>query len=330
MKLFLKYLKQQRRVFILFAVFACIFVCAFSLYRLPLTAVLYPMLICTVVGIFALAVDFLRVKKKHEAKEKVTAITDIVPEMFGAYDSIEECDNARIACMLCDEYNTYKTEEARKYAETLDYYTTWAHQIKTPIASMRLQLQGEDTPLSRRLTSELARVEQYAEMVMTFLRLNSASTDYVFKNYELDGIVKQSVKRFSSEFIGRKLSLAYEPLCAEVVTDEKWLSFVIEQVLSNALKYTPSGGSIRITLEPEKTLRIRDTGIGIAPEDLPRVFEKGYTGFNGRTDMRASGIGLYLCRRICDRLGHGISVTSELGKGTAVDIDLSRAKIEIE
>ena len=211
----------------------------------------------------------------------------------------------------------------------IDYYTVWAHQIKTPIASMRLHLQNEDSPFARNLLKDLYNIERYVEMVLTFLRLDSDSTDYVFKEYDLDKIVKTSLKKFSREFIDRKLTLIYEPINTTVLTDEKWLGFVIEQVLSNALKYTPSG-SITVSLQPPKTLRICDTGIGIAPEDLPRIFENGYTGFNGRTDKSSSGIGLYLCRRICNNLGHGITATSTVDVGTAIDIDLSKRKIEIE
>lgn len=116
---------------------------------------------------------------------------------------------------------------------------------------------------------------------------------------------------------------------AKVLTDEKWLSFVIEQLLSNALKYTPSG-SITITLEDPLTLCIRDTGIGIAPEDLPRVFEKSYTGYNGRSDKKASGIGLYLCKRICHNLGHTITIESSLDTGTTVRIFLEHESLAIE
>ena len=166
-------------------------------------------------------------------------------------------------------------------------------------------------------------------MVLMFLRLDSDSTDYVIREYDLDGIVRGAVKKFAGEFIGRKLRLDYQPLNTTVLTDEKWLSFVVEQLLSNALKYTPSG-TISITLEQEQTLCVRDTGIGIAPEDLPRVFEKGYTGYNGRSDKRASGIGLYLCKRICQNLGHRISVESQAERGTTVRIDLSHQKLEIE
>ena len=152
------------------------------------------------------------------------------------------------------------------------YYTLWAHQIKTPIASIRLNQQNEDSEFSRRVAEDLQRIEQYVDMVLAFLRLDSDSTDYVFMEYDLDGIVRSAVKKFSTQFIRRRINLVYEPLGKKVVTDEKWLSFVVEQVLSNALKYTPSG-TVGIYIEEPTTLCISDTGIGIAPEDLPRIFE---------------------------------------------------------
>ena len=145
----------------------------------------------------------------------------------------------------------------------------------------------------------------------------------------LDAIVRQAVRRFAGEFITRKLKLCYEPLNAACVTDEKWLLFVVEQVLSNALKYTREG-SITITMEHPKTLVIRDTGIGIAPEDLPRIFEKGYTGLNGRTDRKATGLGLYLCRRVCENLGIGLRAESTPGTGTTVFLDLSQRQRRFE
>lgn len=329
MKLFLQYLKQRRRVFIVGAVFCIIFAGSFLLYHLPIGAVTYPALLCVVLGCIIIVFDFLRVKREHEALNSIRSITDVIAESLPKMDSIKDEDYQQILRLLSEEHNTFCTQTNRKYADMIDYYTVWAHQIKTPIASMRLHLQNEDSALSRTLTSDLHRIEQYVEMVLTFLRLNSESTDYVIKEYDLDKIVKQAVRKFSSDFIGRKLSLVYEPLNTTVITDEKWLSFVIEQVLSNTLKYTLAG-NITITLENEKTLRIRDTGIGIAPEDLPRVFENGYTGYNGRTDKKSSGIGLYLCKRICNNLGHTITAQSTVDVGTIVDIDLAQTKLEVE
>lgn len=182
---------------------------------------------------------------------------------------------------------------------------------------------------ARRLSSDLRRVEQYVEMVMVYLRLDSESTDFVIRTYDLDGIIRAAVRPFAGEFIGRRLQLHYEPLDYRAVTDEKWLGFVIGQVLSNALKYTSRGG-ITISMPEHGILSIRDTGMGIAPEDLPRIFERGYTGCNGRTDRRSSGIGLYLCRRVCDALGHTITARSAPGEGTEIRIGLRRRGLTIE
>ena len=329
MDLFLKYLKQKLWLFVVGGTFSLIFTVSFFLYHLPVEAVIYPTLLCAFIGLFVLIFDFLRVKDRHKELAQIKSIPDAITATFPADNNIQNEDYREVIRLLCEEHNQYKSETNYKYTDMIDYYTVWAHQIKTPIAAMRLTLQNEDTPLTRKLTNDLYRIEQYVEMVLTFLRLNSDSTDYVFKEYDLDNIVKSAVKKFSSEFIGRKLRLIYDPLNTSVITDEKWLSFVIEQVLSNALKYTPSG-SITISLVGEKTLRIEDTGIGIAPSDLPRIFENGYTGFNGRTDKTASGIGLYLCRRVCNNLGHTITANSTVDVGTAIDIDLTQTKLEME
>lgn len=329
MKLFLQYLKQRRRIFLVSILFCAIFAVSFLLYHLPIGAVIYPALLCTVAGIMIMVFDFTRVKREHEVLQEIRSITDTIIGTFPRIDSIKDEDYQQIIQLINEEHGSYRSETSRKYSDMIDYYTVWVHQIKTPIASMRLHLQNEDSALARKLTSDLHRIEQYVEMVLAFLRLNSESTDYIIKEYDLDKIIKQAVRKFSSDFIGRKLSLVYEPVNTTVITDEKWLSFVIEQVLSNSLKYTPAG-SIFITLENTKTLRIRDTGIGIAPEDLPRVFENGYTGYNGRAYKKASGIGLYLCKRICNNLGHTISARSIVGVGTIIDIDLSQTKLEVE
>ncbi len=329
MKLFLQYLKQRCRLLIVGAVFCVIFALSFLLYHLPMGAVIYPTMLCGAVGISIMVFDFVRVKREHEMLQRIRTITDAIAGTFPKIDGIKDEDYQQIIQLISEEHGAHRNETNRKYSDMIDYYTVWVHQIKTPIASMRLHLQNEDSALARKLSSDLHRIEQYVEMVLTFLRLNSESTDYVIKEYDLDKIVKQAVRKFSSDFIGRKLSLVYEPVNTTVITDEKWLSFVIEQVLSNALKYTPAG-SITITLENEKTLRIRDTGIGIAPEDLPRIFENGYTGYNGRTDKKASGIGLYLCKRICNNLGHTITARSIVDVGTIIEIDLAQTELEVE
>ena len=204
----------------------------------------------------------------------------------------------------------------------------WTHQIKTPIAAMRLLLQEEDTPFSREMQSELFQTEQYVQMALQYLRMEKMTSDLVFARYDLDALIRQAVRKYAPLFIRRKIILSYEPVHCEVLTDEKWLVFVLEQILSNALKYTKSG-SIHIYLLPDapKTLVIEDTGIGIAPEDLPRIFEKGYTGCNGRADKRSTGIGLYLCRQIMEKLSHTIRIESEMGVGTKVYLGLDTVSL---
>ena len=320
MNLFFGYLKQRRRGIALFIAFSAIFTITFILYRLPIKAVLYPVCLCIIFGVLAVAADIIRIKRKQDTLLRLRSFSDISEDNFPKQDGIEDKVYQDIIRLLNEEYTQFVTESESKYLGMIDYYTVWAHQIKTPIAAMRLTLQNEDTPLSRKLSNDLARIEMYVGMVLAYLRLDSKSSDYVIKEYSLDGIIKQAVKKFSGEFIERKLSLNYEPTDLNIVTDEKWLSFVIEQVISNALKYTPHGG-ISIFAENGR-LHIKDTGIGIAAGDLPRIFENGYTGYNGRTDKHASGIGLYLCKRICGKLRYDIKVKSTVGKGTEIIIDM--------
>ncbi len=329
MKLFVTYLRYKKKTLSACLLFAVIFAGSFLLYHLPLEAVLYPAALCFALGIVFFLIDFRQMCHRHHMLTYLqTLLTDLTDSLPPCESVIDE-DYQTLIDLLCCKEKASAEEAACRYRDMVDYYTVWAHQIKTPIAAMRLNLQNEDTPQSRRLLQDLKRIEQYVEMVLTFLRLGSDSTDYFFKSYNLDSIVRPAIKKFAGEFIGKKLTLRYEPLSTTVITDEKWLSFVIEQIISNAVKYTDSG-EISVYMESPKTLCIADTGIGIAPEDLPRIFENGYTGFNGRMDKRASGIGLYLCKQICNRLGHGLSATSELGRGTVMRIDLRQNDIVIE
>lgn len=329
MDFFTSYLRQKRKSIFVFLLFCTIFFCVFALYHLPLQAVLYPAGLCAILGSILWGIEYKTAKKKHKALVSLQGAGAEGMTEFPKAESISEQDYQQVVRLLCEEQAGLVTKMTGNYSDMIEYYTVWAHQIKTPIAAMRLNLQNEDTDFSRRILEDLQRIEQYVEMVLAFLRLGAESTDYVIKEHNLDEIVKSSVKKFSTQFIRKKLRLVYEPFNVSVITDEKWLSFVVEQVLSNALKYTREG-SITISLEKTKKLCIRDTGIGIAAEDLPRIFENGYTGYNGRSDKKASGIGLYLCKRVCNNLGHTITAVSEPDKGTEICIDLEQRKLEVE
>lgn len=328
MKFLISYLNYRKKVILVFLIFAVIFSVSFALYHLPLGAVMYPLALCLLVALIFVIRDFNRIRKTHKDLEKIKKLTVYGMEFLPEAKNEIEKDYGDVANILFEENKQIRLKMEERYNEMIDYYTMWAHQIKTPIAAMRLNLQNEDSDFSRRLTEDLQRVEQYVEMVLCYLRLDSNSSDYVIREYDIDGIVRQGIKKFASQFIRKKIKLDYRPSDLKVVTDEKWLLFVIEQVLSNSLKYTKQG-SISVFVNDNQELCIKDTGIGIAPEDLPRIFENGYTGYNGRNDKKASGIGLYLCKRICKNLGHEITASSVLGEGTTIKINLNQKKIFI-
>ena len=317
----INYFLQYRMSALLFLLFSGIFAIVFSLYNLETEAVLYAFALCSLLAAPVLSLHFFFFFKKHGEYEKILynlpLLADSLPKP-GAPVERDLQNIIRRLSRILEENQTCLQNERR---ETIDYYTAWTHQIKTPISVMKMTLEGEDTEEHKELLAELFRIEQYVEMALSYLRLESESSDYLFGEYDLDSIIRQAVRKYAPQFIRRKIRLHYEPKHITVLTDEKWLLFIIEQIFSNSVKYTREG-SVTITVTPEKILRISDTGIGIAPEDLPRIFEKGYTGYNGRLDKKSTGLGLYLCRMAANRLSHSISASSTPGAGTTISIDL--------
>ena len=318
--MFWDYLKSRLKVLVLLVVVEGIFVSSYFLFDLPAVTVLYPLVLSSVAILLAGVVDFLIVYNKHSRLKR-----NDLPQTSGPLEK----DYREIINKLKEEQEYSRQKTTSDFNNMVEYYTVWAHQIKTPIASMRLQIQSVDSDLARRLDGDLNRIEAYVEMVLTFLRLDSDSTDYVIRKIDLDAVIKPAIRKFARDFISKKLTMDFKPTEYKVLSEDKWLSFVIEQVLSNAVKYTKKGG-IKVYMDEPGILCIEDTGIGISAEDLPRIFENGYTGFNGREDKRASGIGLYLCKRICDNLGHKIYAESEPGVGTKIRIDMNIKEIGIE
>lgn len=329
MEFFKRYLRQRRKILVACFTFCAVFSVSFALYHLPLAAVLYPFGLCALAAIGYAVFDYFKTRALHAELVRLRSLPAELIEELPPAVSVEAADYQAILQSLCEEQKRIVARNRAQQSRLIDYYTLWGHQIKTPIAAMRLHLQNEDSALSRTLSLELMRVEQYVEMLLAYLRLDSDSTDYVFREHSLDAVTRQAVRRFSGEFIARRLKLEYKAPQLHVVTDEKWLLFVLEQLLSNALKYTREG-VISIYPGSGATLCIQDTGVGIAPEDLPRIFENGYTGVNGRLEQTASGLGLYLCKRILTNLGHDISIESTPGIGTVVCIDFSQQKIQAE
>ena len=327
--MFFRYLKHRFPILCLWAMICLVFASVFVLYELPLAAVLYPTIVSLVMWIIFLCADYFLLMKKHKVLEKnIQADSETMEEFPETIDMIED-DYQKIIASLQEELGDLVQKDSTKYREMIDYYTLWVHQIKTPIASMKLTLQKEDSTVSRKLLSDLFRIEQYVEMVLAYLRLGSDYSDLVLGEIALDECIKGSLKKYASDFIGRKIRLEYEETGLTPVTDEKWFSFVLEQLLSNALKYTKEGGCVKI-YGKEQSLIVEDTGIGIAAEDLPRIFEKGFTGYNGRQERHSSGLGLYLCKQVCDKLNIGIKVESKVDVGTKIILELGQFEGRLE
>lgn len=298
-----------------------IFMAVFALYGIDMRVIWYPLLLCAVVTVVFFLRGFFRERGKHRELMSLREAQDVDREMLPQPETRTEEDYQELVCAVQERLRNEKEaqEEARKDME--DYYAMWVHQIKAPIAVMNVLLQQADTAENRELRAELFRVEQYADMALSYVRLGDGASDLVIQEYGLDEIIRKAVRKYAGQFIRKKIQLIYEGTDVRVLTDEKWLTFIIEQLLSNAIKYT-SKGSVTITVDDRKKMTVTDTGIGIAPEDLPRIFEKGYTGYNGRRDKKSTGIGLYLCRMAAERLGHKLTAVSEPGRGSSFTIDL--------
>ena len=318
MEILKSYLKKNIKVYILFVVFILIFFIMFYLYNLPLEALIYTGSFCFLAALIASFSDYANYKESYKKlnflEQNILNELDALPKSL----DIRIDYYHKIIEKLYEELEKLTQENRQKNTDMVDYYSMWVHQIKTPIAAMNFLLDNEEVD-QKILQQELFKIERYVEMVLTYIRLDSISSDYVITKINLDEVVKDSVKKYATIFINKKIKLNYVSYETMVLSDKKWLSFAFEQILVNSVKYSSAGGEI--TIETcENKLVIEDKGIGIKEEDLPRIFEKGFTGFNGRYEKKSSGLGLYLCKKTLDKLGHHIEISSTVGKGTRVEI----------
>ncbi len=322
------FLKQYRGEALRLLACAAVFAGVFAVYKLPPEAPLYAALLSALFGVITLAVRFRAFCRRLDVLESLRKNTALrLAELPAPETPVEERYAALLSEMRASLTARIDALEAERQ-ESLDYYTAWVHQIKTPIAVMRMELQGEDTEQNRALLDELFRVEQYAEMVLSWQRLNAGASDLVFSKISVDETVRAAVRKYAPLLVRRGIRLEFAPSGETALSDAKWLGFILEQFLSNAAKYA-KGGTVTIRCEGG-LLRVADDGVGIPPEDLPRIFEKGFTGLNGRDESRATGLGLYLVRRTAKLLGHTVTVQSRLGEGSVFTVDLNRDAVRLE
>lgn len=242
--------------------------------------------------------------------------------------SIPDTYEGQLLYSIIEDIDKATTEFLNSYKFMLndfkEYLELWIHEIKIPMASARLIVENNKDTISANMIEELNRIENLVEQVLFYVRSENVEKDYAIKECNLEEIVKDVIKGNRRSFIYKKISLQLENLDLTVLTDAKWMTFILNQIINNSLKYSKEQSAyIKIKAEKQENnvfLKIEDNGIGIATTDITRVFEKGFTGINGRKSYNSTGIGLYLCKSLCDKLHHQLSVQSKLDQGTIMTI----------
>ncbi len=273
-----------------FLIMLFIFVSNFLLWHLPIESLLNATILALIVFVIYLVSSYFRWANRE------AILCDLKHE-------------------LSDLEKNLRAKE-RHIKETEDIIKVWSHQMKIPLAAIDLMAQTEINPIE--LKNQTFALDNYLKMLLEYQRIANISTDFHFEKFSVAQLLRELLKKYSSFFIQKNLSVTISGDW-EITTDRKWFSLAIEQLLNNAIKYT-NEGSLTISIEENKIV-LSDTGIGILPEDLPRIFEHGFTGYNGRGHYKASGLGLYLTKLILDRLDFSIKISSELGEGTAVEVE---------
>ena len=290
MKLFLDYMKSQSVILFGYLLVCIVFITISVLATLEIEYVFLGIEILGFILFIYLIVHWFQYQKLSDLKD----------------------DNER----LLNENENLKSEMLNQKDDLNAYFLMWLHQIKTPMTVSKLLLEKPDETTNTKLKMQLMYIEQYINMAMNYLKMIDHSTDMDITEVNLDDIIKNLLKKYSLLFIHNHISLEYQSNLTYVISDSQWLTILIEQILSNALKYTENGKIAIQYLEEKHALEIRDTGIGIRSEDIPKIFDRGYSGFNGRMNEKSSGLGLYLARKISERLNIQIEVESKLSKGS--------------
>lgn len=312
-----KYFRYRKSMFLFYLCIIILFPLIHFLYHYPMGSVLYSILLISFLFLVWTGIDFSRFRMKIMKLDTIlTHISCDTHDLPVEKNAIEMKYNELIRT-LYQKLDENSSLMDKSHKEQMEYYTMWVHQIKTPISAMRLALQSSEMSHQNALIDqELFKIEQYVEMALQYIKMKTLASDLVIEEYSLKEMVNQSVKKYASLFIYKKLTIEIKEFDIMVLTDSKWFTFILEQLLSNGIKYTYKGG-IKLYLEG-RSLMIEDTGIGIRKEDMDRIFEKGYTGYNGRLDKKASGIGLYLVKKVADALAIDVKIESKVGYGTKV------------
>ena len=297
-----KYIKSISSILISFAFILAVFYILFKLNNMEMDIYISGLEVSIFLLAVYLIIRYMSFKKELSSEEKITKLAEENEELKNLY--------------------------RRSKSEILEYFFMWVHQIKTPITAANLLIGMKDINKNE-ISKQLFYIEDYTNMALSFLKLNEHERDMVFSDVRVGDIIKPILRKFSILFIDNRITLEYEDIDEVIATDAKWFGILVEQIVSNAVKYTKNGTvSIKMIKNgDEKTLEIKDSGIGISEQDLPKIFDRGYSGFNGRMNQKSSGIGLFLAKQIANKIFVDIDVESKVGEGTAFYIKVRNKNI---
>lgn len=283
-----------------------------------------------------LVVDYMKYKRFFDQIDNLMDGLDrkyLLSEVISEPEFIE----GKLMYDILKQTNKDMHEHVKSYrdmeSEYREYIETWVHEIKTPIASTRLIIENNQNEITKNINNEIKKIEEYIEQVLYYSRSNNVSKDYIIKEVSLPSLVRTVIKKNSRDFISKGISVEMEAVEGTAFSDIKWLEFILNQVISNSIKYMKEyNGKVKIytnSNENNIVLVIEDNGIGIVEKDINRVFEKGFTGENGRKFGRSTGIGLYLCKKLSEQLGIGLTLSSKEGVGTKVSIIFPLGRVNL-
>jgi signal transduction histidine kinase len=323
---------RDRLIMILFYFILMLFISSVVYFnnevKISIENIVYINVVGFIMFVIYLIFEYLKNKKyyedlKYSIEGKNHNIINSLPRPKNHEQSLYE----QLFAKINTEFNLKIDELYEVKKENIDFMNSWVHEIKTPISVCRLVIENsiykskEETLSS--LEDEIDYIENYVEQALYYSRLDSFSKDYLINEINMNKLIINLVKKHAKEFIVKKIKIEMKDLAFSIDSDKKWLFFILDQILSNSLKYTGSNGFIKISgilMNNEKQLIIEDNGIGIKAEDINRVFDKGFTGYNGRENFKATGMGLYLSKSLATKLGHKITIESKLSEFTRVTV----------
>jgi len=279
--------------------------------------------------ILYLVIDFYFISKQYNAFTSRWSNGVFIREGIDDAKTYEQHLYWELFQSVNDAHQRQMTSINRDKKESMEFMTTWFHDIKTPIAISKLILeQARENPDNESISEEISRIERSVDQALYFTRTDHFARDYVINRTELNAIIRSVVKQFAKEFIRREIKIVLEVQPLVVETDSKWLAYCLSEFISNALKYSDDGGIVTISSEEdseEVRLVIQDGGIGIPQHDISRVFELGFTGTNGRINRKSTGIGLFIAKKIMDKIGHNVTISSTESVSTTVTIHFRKS-----